>query len=645
MSSDEPALIELRGLRKQFDTDGGAVEVLRGIDLSIAAGEFVAIMGASGSGKSTLMNLLGLLDRPTAGAYLFAGRDVTSLDGDARAALRRHAFGFVFQHYDLIGTVTALENVELPAIYAGMPAGPRRRRAEALLGQLGLRDRLDHRPSQLSGGQQQRVSIARALMNGGAVILADEPTGALDSKSSGEVLTLLTDLAAAGHTIVLITHDPAVASVADRTIEISDGAIVSDRRRMSSSQPTRSVPRIGDRGASLIEDMAQAVRQARHGLKTNPIRTALTLVGIIFGVASVIALMAIGEGTRQTVLDQLAIYGTNRLYVVPGDRTARGAGGTLAVSDVELVRSLPNVAAAMPFLQGQATVRFGNVDARTTVAAVTTDYPRVLNWPVAHGRFFSRDDERGFAPVAVLGQKVWRTLFPGGADPLRKFILIDNVPFQVVGVLTGKGTLSGDADDDDGIAIPFPTGSQRLFGTPYLSWISVLVDDFAGAAETGDAITTALTAKHHVRDFSVANQAANIMATMKTQNSLTLLLGVAAALSLLVGGIGIMNMMLMTVAERTREIGIRMATGARPADIHRQFLVEALLLSVTGGLAGFVLGHMAGVACALFGMRIIFTLHAALAALLCGAVTGLVFGFMPARRAAGLDPVVALTRE
>ncbi len=640
-----PPLIELRDIGKTYATGGSvAVTVLRGLSLIIRSGEFVAIMGASGSGKSTLMNLLGLLDKPSRGQYFFAGEDVAALDRDALAQLRRDAFGFVFQHYNLIPMASARENVELPAIYAGLSATVRRARADGLLTRLGLGERLDHRPNQLSGGQQQRVSIARALMNGGRIILADEPTGALDSRSGAAVMALLKELAAEGHTVILITHDRSVAEAADRIIEIADGQITADTGSITSA--TALPTRFGDDStASLAMDVAEALKAARRALSANALRTALTLLGIIIGVASVIALMAIGEGSKQTVLDQLAIFGTNRLYVVPGNEVGRGPGGTLSAQDADLVRDVPNVAAAMPYLQGQVTVRYGHVDARTTATAVTTDYPRILNWPLRDGVFFTAQDERGLATVAVIGQKVARTLFPDGVGPVRKFILINNVPFQVIGVLSEKGAISGDADDDDTIAIPFSTGSQRIFGTPNLSWISVLVDDLGKAMQTSGDITTVLTAKHHIHDFTVYNKAASIAARSEAQNSLTLLLGFTAAISLLVGGIGVMNIMLMSVAERTREIGIRMTTGARTRDILRQFLTEALMLSGAGGLAGLLLGHLAGLAATLAGTRVIFTLHAAVAAVLCGMLTGLVFGFIPARRAARLEPVMALARE
>lgn len=641
-------LVELRDIRKTYDTGGGiTVDVLHGISLSIAAGEFVAVMGASGSGKSTLMNILGCLDRPSGGTYLFDGEDVATFDRDRLALLRRNAFGFIFQLYNLIPSSTTTENVEVPGVYAGMAPDQRRARAETLLTRLGLGTRLHHRPNQLSGGQQQRVSIARALMNGGTVILADEPTGALDSKSGAEVCALLRELAAEGHTIILITHDIEVARIADRIIEMRDGRLVSDESHRAStrSRVAENPPQLAVPGASVLADAGEALRAGRAALMSNPFRTLLTLLGIIIGVASVIALLAIGEGAKQVVLSQLAIFGTNRLYVIPGGDSERGPGGILTTADADLVRTLPNVAASMPYLQGNLTVRFGNVDHQITGVAATSDYPRVLNWQLAKGSFFTPADDRSLATVAVIGSRVRDILFPDGQDPMQKFILVNNVPFQVIGVLATKGALSGNADDDDTIVVPFATGSQRLYGKTNLSWISVLVDDLSKADDTVNDITAALTEKHHVKDFQVYNKAATIQAQSRTQDTVTLLLGFTAAITLIVGGIGVMNVMLMTVTERTREIGIRMANGARPADIRRQFLTEAVLLSAIGGVIGVGTGLTAGLCVALARMPVIFTLHAILLAFGCAVLTGVAFGYMPARRASLLDPVIALARE
>ncbi|QGZ66927.1 MacB family efflux pump subunit [Paraburkholderia acidisoli] len=644
-------LIELVEVRRAYGgTDGSpAVDVLRGISLSIHAGEFVAIMGASGSGKSTLMHILGCLDRPSAGTYRFAGQEIAAFSADALAWLRREAFGFVFQGYHLIRTLDALQNVEVPAVYAGEPVAQREARARALLTRLGLETRTDHRPGQLSGGQQQRVSIARALMNGGHIILADEPTGALDSQSGAEVMALLKELAASGHTVILITHDRDVAAQARRIIEIRDGRIIADNRQSEVLakpllEPAGFAARMNEgvaRAASLWTDTREAVTSAWRTFGVNRFRTLLTLLGIVIGVASVIVMLAIGTGTQAKVAQKMALFGTNRMYVVPGSDEARGLGGTLSEQDVPLVREVPNVAAAMPFLRGQVTLRAGHVDAGATIWAVTPDAPRILNWQPVRGQFFTWSDERDLATVVLLGKKVRERLF-GSADALGKYVLVNNVPFQVIGELAEKGAVTGDSDDDDVVMMPFSTGSRRVLGKTNLSWISVLLDDVSRSDQTVKALTDQLQAAHHVRDFQIYNAAAAIQAQEDTQRTMTLMLGLIAAISLLVGGIGVMNIMLMTVKERTREIGIRMATGARQRDIQRQFLTEAVMVSLVGGSAGVVVGLATGGALIGWDVPMIFSVRAIVGAFACALATGLVFGFMPARQAARLDPVVAL---
>jgi len=651
----EPPLIALRDIHKSYGGGGGspAVEVLRGISLSIAAGEFVALMGASGSGKSTLMHILGCLDRPTSGQYRFAGQDIAALSADELAWLRREAFGFVFQGYHLIRALDALHNVEVPAVYAGEPAQARAARAQALLTRLGLADRLGHRPSQLSGGQQQRVSIARALMNGGHIILADEPTGALDSRSGAEVMALLKELAQAGHTVILITHDREVAAQAERIIEIRDGRMIGDSGVVATSKTATTLPPGGfatrmeegvNRAASAWTDMREAIASAWRALGVNRFRTLLTLLGIVIGVASVIVMLAIGMGTQAEVIAKMALFGTNRMYVIPGGDKARGLGGTLSVADVDLVRRVPNVAAAMPFLEGQVTLRAGDVDTGATLWAVTSDAPRILSWQPVRGVFFTPRDERDLATVVLLGRKVRERLF-GERNPVGRYVLVNNVPFQVIGELAEKGAVTGNSNDDDVVMMPYSTGSRRVLGKTNLSWISVLIDDLSKAKPTQQAITSQLEAAHHIRDFRVYNAAAAVQARQDTQRTMTLMLGLIAAISLVVGGIGVMNIMLMTVKERTREIGIRMATGARQRDIQRQFLTEAVMVSLVGGGIGVVLGLAIGAALIFWKVPVIFSLRAILGAFACALATGLVFGFMPARQAARLDPVVALASE
>lgn len=649
-------LISLRDIRKTFYRGTLAVEVLHGISLDIHAGEFVAIMGASGSGKSTLMNLIGLLDRPTTGSYRFDGSEVSALDADGRALLRREAFGFIFQQYNLLPTESATANVEMPAIYAGLPHAQRVQRAEALLSQLGLADRLDHKPTQLSGGQQQRVSIARALMNGGAVILADEPTGALDSKSGEEVMRLLHDLHAQGHTILLITHDHDVAAQANRIIELKDGDIVSDRPVEHSVEHEQAVPppalpkrpQCGRNTGFAAFDVLEAGRMALQALRSNLLRTLLTLLGIIIGVASVVAMLAIGDGAKQSVLDRITAMGTNLLLVRPGAPNIRQAGGvtaTLTADDAEAISAeVGNILAAVPEYTGNVTVRTGARDYVTQVNATTAPFPVAREWPVAEGIFFSEQDVKSFLPVAVIGQTVVNNLFEG-TDSIGRYVLLNNIPFQVIGIMTPKGATPWGADQDDIIYVPLSTGMLRLFGQRYVRTITVQVQDVSKINDTQEDIRQLLMARHRAEDFQIRNMASIIETAMETQNTLTILLGSIAAISLLVGGIGVMNIMLVSVTERTREIGVRMATGARRLNIMLQFNSEALAICTLGGLIGVALGLSVTWLFGYFGRPVIFSVEPVLLAFFCAFATGLLFGYLPARKAADLDPVVALAAE
>ncbi|NWC55459.1 MacB family efflux pump subunit [Pseudomonas veronii] len=652
-------LIELKHIRKSYGGgDSPQVDVLRGVDLSIHAGEFVAIVGASGSGKSTLMNILGCLDRPTAGDYLFAGENVAHLDSDALAWLRREAFGFVFQGYHLIPSASAQENVEMPAIYAGISAAERHARARALLTRLGLADRTGNRPHQLSGGQQQRVSIARALMNGGHIILADEPTGALDSHSGAEVMSLLDELASQGHVVILITHDRDVAARANRIIEIRDGLIISD-----SADSTRHRPASADSAALQAVDLRQrlaegtehngawkaelldAVQAAWRVMWINRFRTALTLLGIIIGVASVVVMLAVGEGSKRQVMAQMGAFGSNILYLSGSSPNPRTPLGIVTLNDVAALATLPQIKRIMPVNGSDAGIRYGNLDYLAYVGGNDVNFPQIFNWPVVEGSYFTEADERAGATVAVIGHRIREKLFKQ-VSPIGQYILIENVPFQVIGVLAEKGSSSGNKDSDDRVAIPYTAASVRLFGTYNPEYVVIAAADARKVREAEHAIDQLMLRLHNgKRDYQLTNNAAMIQAEARTQNTLSLMLGSIAAISLLVGGIGVMNIMLMTVRERTREIGIRMATGARQRDILRQFLTEALMLSVVGGLCGIGLALLVGGVLMLAKVAVQFSLVAVLGAFGCALVTGVVFGFMPARKAARLDPVKALTSE
>lgn len=642
-------LIDLRDIHRTFITAGGVeVHALRGISLQIYPGEFLAIIGQSGSGKTTLMNILGCLDRPSRGEYRYSGKDIESFDADGLAWLRREAFGFVFQSYNLLGNATAQENVEVPAIYAGIPQADREVRSAELLESLGLGDRMEHRPNQLSGGQQQRVSIARALMNGGEVILADEPTGALDSQSGIEVMALLKELAAQGHTVILITHDAKVAAEADRQIELLDGEIVKDTRAgppASDAEAQVKPERSHSAAAASLADVGEAVRMAFRSLRANLFRTVLTLLGIVIGVASVVAMLAIGEGAQRDIIDRISAMGVNMLQV----RSFYGRSpdaSPLTIQDAAAIElEIPNVKATLPEISGSAVLRWGNSDYDSSIIATSANLPDTRNWPLASGVFFTDEDSETFNPVAVLGSTIVTELF-GDEDPLGEYILIEKVPFLVIGTLITKGSSGfGGRDQDEVVMVPLKTGGLRLFGRQYLQNLTVAVEDPAYIDETEAQLTSFLTQSHGTQDFRINNSAELLENVSESQQTFTILLGSVAAISLIVGGIGVMNIMLVSVTERTREIGIRMATGARQNDILLQFLSEAIVVSAVGGLLGVAIGIGIAKLIELLGTSAFVTPTPVILAFSCAAATGLVFGFAPARKAARMNPVEALAAE
>ncbi|WGG60726.1 MacB family efflux pump subunit [Brucella intermedia] len=646
--TDTP-LIRLTDIRKTYHNGDLAVEVLHGITLDIQAGEFVAIMGASGSGKSTLMNILGCLDSPSGGQYLLDGEDVSTLDADALAALRRRTFGFVFQSYNLISTSTAQENVEVPAIYAGLPASERHARAAKLLNQLKLGDRLDHRPNQLSGGQQQRVSIARALMNGGRIILADEPTGALDSQSGEDVMELLRSMHQQGHTVIVITHAREVAERADRLIEIRDGQILSDtvKRAIPDTQAPFRLQESLEGSSARIADVSEAVKMAMRALRANIFRTVLTLLGIIIGVSSVVTMLAIGTGAQNSILDRINAMGTDLILVRPSMAGFRGTGSiaTLVPEDAIAILELPNIKTAVPEVTGTVTLRRGNVDYQSQANGTVSAFSEAKSWKVATGDFISQSDMDNYAPVAVLGKTVVNTLFPDGSNPIGQYILIQKIPFQVIGTLEPKGAGFGGADQDDVVIVPLSTGNLRLFGQKYVRTITVQVKDSDLINTTQEQIQDLLDQRHKKQDTMITNMSSIREDATAMGNTMTLFLGSVAAISLLVGGIGVMNIMLVSVTERTREIGVRMATGARRRDILLQFITEALTVSAIGGAFGVVVGLGAAAVAGWAGLSVGYSVGPVLLAFACAFATGLIFGFLPARKASRLLPAVALSSE
>ena len=644
LNKNTAPLLSLKSITKSYGKGELSTEVLHGVDLDIYSGEFVAIIGSSGSGKSTLMNILGCLDKPSSGVYELMGQDISSLNKDQLSKLRREVFGFVFQSYNLIHSLNAKENVAMPGIYAGLSSEQRDQKATKLLSELGLEHRLEHYPSELSGGQQQRVSIARSLINGGHIILADEPTGALDSKSGAEVIELLKKLSSDGHTIILITHDPKVAQIAHRVIEIEDGTIVNNPEAKK-IQTKQNIDTLCSHN-SIFTRLYEATHGALISLRMNLSRTILTLLGIVIGVASVIAMLAIGDGAKNQVLDRISSMGTNLIMVRPGMPNTRGSGdiATLIPEDADSLNGLENIVASIPESHKNVTTRYKNNDQQTTLNATSAEYSLVRSWDVERGNFFSEEDEQNLEKVVVLGKTVSDALF-AKKDPLGKFVIIGNILFQVIGVMKQKGANAFGHDQDDVVFVPFSTGNMYLIGQRHIRGITIAIDDLSKLDQTEEMIRQTLLQRHGVEDFKIRNMASLIEDAKETQSTLTILLGSIAAISLLVGGIGVMNIMLVSVTERTKEIGVRMATGARQSDILEQFLIESTVVSALGGFVGVIIGLSVSFGAEYIGTPIEYSLMPIILAFSSAFFTGLIFGYLPARKAAKLDPVVALASE
>ncbi|MGN4983977.1 MacB family efflux pump subunit [Aeromonas dhakensis] len=644
-------LLQLSGIRRHFGDGERRVEVLKGIDLTIARGEMVAIVGASGSGKSTLLNILGCLDQPSEGDYRVAGRETSRLAADALATLRREHFGFIFQRYHLLGDLSARDNVALPALYAGLAGDARKARAESLLQRLGLGSRLDYKPSQLSGGQQQRVSIARALINGGQVILADEPTGALDSQSGAEVLGILNGLHREGHTLVIVTHDMAIAEQAERIIELKDGEVVADRRR----EPAQPLPaHIGSRAGEgarggLAGRLGAAFKMALLAMQVQRIRTFLTMLGIIIGIAAVVSVVALGRGSQQQVLANINAMGTSTLEIFPGsgfgDRRAE-AVQTLRVEDAEALAGLGYVHSVTPSLATSVTLRRGSQAVLGSVNGVGEQFFQVRGYRLLQGMLFDATSVADMAQEVVIDENSLARLFAAGESPLGQVILLGSLPCRVIGVVARNQSGFG-SDENLNVWIPHTTAMTRMLGQSHLRSISVRVQDEVALAAAEDGITRLLRERHGSQDFFVLNTDSIRQAITSTNATLTLLIAMIALISLVVGGIGVMNIMLVSVSERTREIGVRMAVGARTGDILQQFLIEAVLVCLLGGAAGVLLSLLVGVLFEHFSSQftLSYSLDAVLMAFFCSSLIGVLFGFFPARRAARMDPIHALERE
>jgi len=645
------ALLELSHIRRSYPSGDQSVEVLKGITLSIHAGEMVAIVGASGSGKSTLMNILGCLDKPTSGTYRVAGTDVATLDGDALARLRREHFGFIFQRYHLLSHLTAAQNVEVPAVYAGTERKRRLERAQQLLQRLGLGDRVDYQPSQLSGGQQQRVSIARALMNGGQVILADEPTGALDSHSGEEVMAILHQLKSQGHTVIIVTHDPTVAAQAERIIEIRDGEIISDPPAKIALTGASAIAATGELSGwrQFISGFREALAMAWLAMAANKMRTLLTMLGIIIGITSVVSIVVVGDAAKQMVLADIRAIGTNTIDVYPGkdfgddDPQYQQA---LKYDDLMAIQKQSWVSSATPAVSKSLRLRVGNTDVSASVEGVGAQYFNVYGMTFSEGNTFNDVQLNGRAQVVVLDGNTRRQLFPNKANVVGEIILVGNMPATIIGVADEKQGMFGSSKILR-VWLPYTTMAGRVIGQSWLNSITVRVNEGYDSTLADQQLTRLLNLRHGKKDFFTWNMDSILKTAERTTHTLQLFLTLVAIISLVVGGIGVMNIMLVSVTERTREIGIRMAVGARASDVLQQFLIEAVLVCLVGGALGVSLSLVIAFTLQLFlpDWGIGFSPLALLMAFICSTLTGVLFGWLPARNAARLDPVDALARE
>ncbi|QRO13423.1 MacB family efflux pump subunit [Moraxella osloensis] len=647
-------VMEVKDLIREFPAGDEKIRVLHGIDLTIYEGEMVAIIGQSGSGKSTLMNILGCLDQATAGSYHIYGKAVDKLTADELAELRREHFGFIFQRYHLLGDLNAQDNVAVPAVYAGMPVRQREARATQLLDDLGLGAKTQNRPSQLSGGQQQRVSIARALMNGGDIILADEPTGALDSQSGKDVMAILRNLNSQGHTIIMVTHDPSIAAQAERVIEIKDGQILKDYYTDNRVDKTTEVQHLNFAKKSgvtaFLDRLSEAFKMSVLAMKAHKMRTLLTMLGIIIGIASVVSVVGLGQGSQQKILNDISSLGTNTLTIRDGykfgDPRRKYHDNNLTDADANAVAEQPYVQSVSPQVSSSATARYRETEASVNVSGVGKDYLTVKGEKLALGQTFNDNSITSMTQDVIIDDNAKTTFFANVSDPIGEVMLVGSVPARVIGVLQPSEQAFGPSSDTPTLYMPYTTVMRRMLGTSHVDSFIVLLKNTISSSAAEQAVSDLIEQRHGTDDFRIQNSDSIRQTIESTTGTMTLLVSSIAIISLIVGGIGVMNIMLVSVTERTSEIGVRMAVGARQSDIMQQFLIEAILVCILGGILGISLAFAIGALINKFAggnFQVVYSTTSIVAAVVCSTLIGVVFGFIPARNAAKLNPVDALS--
>lgn len=638
-------MLKLENINKNFNLGKNKVQVLNDINLEIKKGEFVAIIGQSGSGKSTLMNIIGCLDTQSSGKYYIDDKDISKFSSDEKASLRRKKFGFVFQRYNLISNLTALENVCLPGIYEGLE--DRKTKGLNLLDKLDIKEKAYSKPNQLSGGQQQRVSIARALINGGEVILADEPTGALDSKSGIMVMEILSNLHKNGHTIILVTHDKNVANYANRIIEIKDGKIINDETKKNEKFTIQDLDKNKNK-SSFGYKFLEALKMAISSIFSHKLRSFLTMLGIIIGIASVICVVALGEGSQEKILSSIRAIGTNTINIYPGKNFGDLRAGkvkSLSVDDSKILGMQNYLDYSTPNTSTSGVITYKNLSLNANLRGGGVNSLAVNGIEIQTGRSFEVSDIANSSSVVIIDQNTKNSFFKD-EDPLGKNIFFNQKPLKIIGIAKEDENAFGGSDNLR-LYAPFSTVINKITGDRHIHSITVKVKDDTNAQLAEEAIVSILTQKHGKKDFFTRNSDTIKKTVESTMATMRLLISSIALISLIVGGIGVMNIMLVSVSERTKEIGIRMAIGAKESDILIQFLIEAIILCIIGGIIGLLtaysFGYLFNSLSGNFYMK--FSTMPAIIALMSSCLVGTIFGYLPAKNASKLNPIDALLQE